>query len=163
MVTSVDLSWSPSLRRAISWSICDFKAPDKRFKTRCRFAVLLPLSGRRSTMTLVTLRIPGNCGSLAASHRPPFDLTAYLRRRVAARLHPGDERLVLLLILGVALGKIGHYRQQIVGGGEHALLDDFTQFLIAGPNQFLTVGLVLRAQHVIDDFVAEVFGVADTG
>src|SRR5580658_9849116 len=101
-------------------------------------------------MTLVTLRAPGNWGSLAASHRPPFDLTAYLRRRVASRLHAGDESLVLLLILGIALGKIRHHRQQIVGGGEHALLDDFTQFLITGPNQFLTAGLVLRAQHVVD-------------
>ena len=27
----------------------------------------------------------------------------------------------------------------------------------------MTAGLVLRAQHVIDDFVAEVFGVADAG
>src|SRR5271166_4106248 len=171
IVTSAAWSASLILWRATNLSTCALSAPSRRLSTRCRFAVLLPLWERRSTITLVTGRIPvrwwaadvqaGSSPSLPASHGPPLDLPADLGRRVASRLHAGDECLMLLLVLGASFGEVRDHGQQVVGGREHALLDDFTQFLVARPDQFAAAVLVLCAQYVIDDFVAEILRIAD--
>ena len=42
-------------------------------------------------------------------------------------------------------------------------LDHLSQFLVAGPDQLAAAALVLRTQHVIHDFMAEVLWIADAG
>ncbi len=61
----------------------------------------------------------------------------------------------------LALGVEADHRQQLLGVGEHLLLDHRAQLLVAGPQRVLARVAGARAQHEVDDLVAEVLRVAD--
>ena len=67
------------------------------------------------------------------------------------------------LLVGGRLGVEGDHRQQVLGVREHLLLDHLAQLLVAGPRRVLAVVVGPRAQHEVDDLVAEVLRVADAG
>src|SRR5262245_5753539 len=91
----------------------------------------------------------------------PFDHAADLALGVAAGHHAPDELAVLLLGLAVLLGTEGNDREQILDLGEHPLLDDLADLLIAGPGRILAAIVSARAQGEFDDLVAEVLRVGD--
>ena len=70
---------------------------------------------------------------------------------------------MLLLILLAALGVEADDREQILGVGEHLLLDDHAQLLVAEPGGVLAVVVGAGAQHEVDDLVAKILRVADAG
>ena len=70
---------------------------------------------------------------------------------------------MLLLILLAALGVEADDREQILGVGEHLLLDHHAQLLVAEPGGVLAIVVGAGAQHEVDDLVAEVLRVADAG
>ena len=70
---------------------------------------------------------------------------------------------MLLLILLAALGVEADDREQILGVGEHLLLDDHAQLLVAEPGGVLAVVVGAGAQHEVDDLIAEILRVADAG
>jgi hypothetical protein len=93
----------------------------------------------------------------------PVGQQAHLLGRVALGDHAIDEIGVLLLLVGAGLGVEADHRQQVLGVGKHLLLDHRAQLFVTGPGR-ITPGVVgPRPQHEVDDLVAEVFRVADTG
>lgn len=88
-------------------------------------------------------------------------IDGYLFVGVAALDHSCDEVVVFLLILLAGLGVEADDRQQILGVGEHFLLDDHPQLLVAEPGGVLAIVVGSCPQDKVDDFVAEVFRVAD--
>ena len=70
---------------------------------------------------------------------------------------------MLLLILLGGLGVEADDRQQVLGVGEHLLLDHHAQLLVGQPRGVAAVVLGAGAEHEVDDLVAEILGIADAG
>ncbi len=70
---------------------------------------------------------------------------------------------MFLLVLLAGLGVEADDRQQVLGVGEHFLLDHHAQLLVGQPAGVLAVVAGAGAQHEVDDFVAEILRVADAG
>src|SRR5690606_36662000 len=109
------------------------------------------------------------CLSLAAAllglayAQIPFRKQAHLLFGIAALHHAHHEIVVLLLVFLAGLGVEADDRQQVLGVGEHLLLDHHAQLLVAEPGRVLAVVVGAGAQHEVDDLVAEVLRVADAG
>ncbi|MNF28014.1 hypothetical protein D3C84_86820 [compost metagenome] len=70
---------------------------------------------------------------------------------------------MFLLVLFAGLGIEADDWQQVLGVGEHFLLDDHPQFFVAEPGRVLAVVVGPGAQDEVDDFVAEILRIADAG
>ena len=70
---------------------------------------------------------------------------------------------MLLLILLAALGVEADDREQVLGVGEHLLLDHHAQLLVAEPGGVLAIVVGTGTQHEVDDLIAEILRVADAG
>src|SRR5512139_2004671 len=146
----------PDTTCAAALRICALKRRRKRWRlTALRF---LP-DRRRSTSWLMPLLASG---SLSGAQIPLGEQT-HLLVGVALGDHALDEVLVLLLLVARRLGVEGDHRQQVLGAGEHALLDHRAQLLVAGPRRIVAVVLRAGAQHEVDHLVAEVLRVGDAG
>src|SRR5690606_24741713 len=86
----------------------------------------------------------------------PFRKQAHLLFGIAALHHAHHEIVVLLLVFLAGLGVEADDRQQVLGVGEHLLLDHHAQLLVAEPGRVLAVVVGAGAQHEVDDLVAEV-------
>mmetsp|Transcript_6685 Transcript_6685/g.27976 ORF Transcript_6685/g.27976 Transcript_6685/m.27976 type:complete len:940 (+) Transcript_6685:1270-4089(+) len=101
------------------------------------------------------------CSAGLAHPQVPLAQQPHLLGRVALVHHALHEVLVLLGVLGAGLGVEADDGQQLLGVGEHLLLDHRAQLLVAGPVRVLARVVGAGAQHEIDDLVAEVLGVGD--
>ena len=93
----------------------------------------------------------------------PLAQQAHLLGGVALVDHALHEVLVLLGLVRAGLGVEADHRQQLLGVGEHLLLDHRAQLLVAGPDRVVALVVGARAQHEVDDLVAEVLRVGDAG
>src|SRR6185369_9136705 len=93
----------------------------------------------------------------------PLDQPANLPLGVAAFDHARDKLAMLLLGLAVLLRTERNDGQQILDLGEYPLFDHFANLLVAGPGRILAAVLGPRPQRELDDLVAEVLRVGDTG
>src|ERR1700733_5546979 len=93
----------------------------------------------------------------------PFDQAANLTLGVAAPHHALDELAVLLLGLAVLLRAERDDREQIFHLGEYTLFDHLADFFVARPPGILAAILRPRAQRELDDLVAEILRVGDSG
>ena len=96
-----------------------------------------------------------------ANPQIPFGQQPHLLGCIAPRRHAGNELLVLLLVFRGDLCVEGDDRQQVLGAGEHLLLDHRAQLFVAGPARVLAGVVGAGAEHEVDDLVAEVLGIAD--
>src|SRR5574340_487170 len=132
----------------------------KRRRKRCRLTALRFLPERRRSTSWLITASPSGCFPRA---QIPLGQEAHLLVGVALGHHALDEVLVLLLFVAGGLGIEGNHRQQVLGAGEHALLDHRAQLLVARPGGVLAVVLRTGAQHEVDHLVTEVLRIGDAG
>src|SRR5690242_1671607 len=93
----------------------------------------------------------------------PLDQPADLPLGIAALDHARDKLAVLLFGLAILLRAEGDHGKQVLYLREYPLFDHFANLLIAGPGRVLAAVLGARTQRELDDLVAEVLRVGDSG
>src|SRR5579883_1184411 len=129
--TAAPLPASAMPRSRTTRSTASFTRSRARRRKRCRLPKFLSRGlSRRSMKRGITFRppSPGFVDAHVPFHEPPN-----LPLGVAARHHPFQEVGVLLLGLGVPLGAEANHRQKVLDLAEHALFDDFSNFLVGDP------------------------------
>src|ERR1700748_3282765 len=139
-----DLFLPDSRRSMICWSMC----VNAVGAVGAAIPTLEADSRRTSVRTTVRSR------TLADAQVPLAEQTNLLRR-VALLHHPVDEVLVLARLVGARLRVEADDRQQLLGVGEHLLLDDHAQLFVARPQRVLARVLRAGPQDEVDDLVAE--------
>src|SRR5574340_139024 len=146
----------PDTTSAAALRICALK----RRRKRCRLTALRFLPERRRSTSWLMSAPPS--GRLPRA-QIPLGQEAHLFVRVALGHHALDEVLVFLLFVARGLGIEGNHRQQVLGAGEHALLDHRAQLFVARPARVVALVLGAGAQHEVDHLVAEILRVGDAG
>src|SRR5215212_4564975 len=167
MATFSPCPTSATLRLRKASCTADLTSTRARARNRWRLLRLFPFGlARRSTMFMfigLALRPARRCLAGLVHAHVPLDETTHLALGITALDHTIDKVGVLLLGLGVPLAAEADDRQQILHLAEHAPFDNLAQLLVRSPGRVARTVRGTRAQRELDDLVAEVLRVGDTG